>query len=113
MLADGQKVRPKSKKDSFSEKSHPSAATVTFVDCCPAIHRLADRACRIREHQMRMTDGDSCRIGGIVGPGSCWQVKQLAYHKAYLFFASSSIPRHRQLHRAWSVLSDRHSPLLQ
>src|SRR5258708_11732331 len=62
---------------------------------------------------MRMTDSNSNCIGDIVRLGDCWQVKQLAHHIAYLLFASSPIPRHRQLHLTGSVLSDRDSPLLQ
>ena len=62
---------------------------------------------------MCMADGDSRRIGGIVGLGDCWQVEQLAYHIAYLLFASSPIARHRQLDLARSVFSDRESLLCQ
>src|SRR5216683_4195915 len=80
------RVGPKRKKDSFSMKSHPCAATVIFVDCCPAIRELADRACYVWKHQMRMTDGDSCRIGSIIRLRDCWQVEQLAHHIAYLLF---------------------------
>ena len=61
---------------------------------------------------MCVADGDGCRIGSIIRRGDDWQVEQLAYHKADLLFADSSIARHHQLHLARCVLGDR-DPLLR
>src|SRR6516165_10182848 len=53
---------------------------------------------------MRMTYCNSCCISSIIRPGHCWQVEQLAYHKAELFFASSSIASDSQLDLTGRVL---------
>src|SRR5258708_7966671 len=113
MLAEEQRVRQKRKKDGFSVKNHPCAITIPYACCNQARSYLLYSIRGGETEHMRMTDRDSCRIGSIVRLGDCWQVEQLAHHIAYLLFASSSIPRHRQLHLTRSVLSDRDSPLHQ
>src|SRR5258708_1250419 len=55
---------------------------------------------------MRMTDGNCCRIGGIVRLGDCWQVEQVSYHIPYLLLPRSPISCDCQLDLARSILSD-------
>jgi hypothetical protein len=85
------KVRQKRKKDGFSVKNHPCAITIPYACCNQARSYLLYSIHRGETEHMRMADRDSCRIGGIVRLGDCWQVKPLAHHVAYLLLPRSPI----------------------